>query len=252
MKISKILDGVLEAVFPSNIYCISCGCLIDRDRHYSICDKCMGKIHWITGNSCRRCGKDLGEHFRGSTCYNCMIREHKFVRGISCMTYGLVERQMILDYKYNGKGYMGVKFGDILADKLGSDPLEVDVIVPVPIHKSRERKRGYNQTAIMARRLSQLTHIPVRVNGCTRVRQTTLLRSMNPLEREAAMEGAFAVSQNEKKHILGKKILLVDDIITTGATVDSCAGALLDAGADCVYLLTLASGGNRKPADIDN
>lgn len=242
----------MEALFPSNIYCICCGCLIERNRHYSLCDECLGKIHWITDGACDKCGKDLGKHFLGSTCYNCMLREHKFVRGFSCMTYGLLERQMILDFKYNGKGYMGVKFGDILADKISGEHVEFDVIVPVPVHKDREKKRGYNQTAIMAARLAELIHIPVRINGCTRVKSTKLLRSMDPLQREAAMAGAFAVTESEKKHILGKKILLIDDIITTGATVDACAGALLDAGAECVYLLTLASGGNRKPSDIDN
>ncbi len=203
----------MEALFPSNIYCMCCGCLIERNRHYSLCDECLGKIHWITDGACDKCGKDLGKHFLGSTCYNCMLREHKFVRG---------------------------------------EHVEFDVIVPVPVHKDREKKRGYNQTAIMAARLAELIHIPVRINGCTRVKSTKLLRSMDPLQREAAMAGAFAVTESEKKHILGKKILLIDDIITTGATVDACAGALLDAGAECVYLLTLASGGNRKPSDIDN
>ena len=203
----------MEWVFPSNIYCICCGSMIERDRPYALCDKCMEDIHWIRGRVCEKCGKALPDTFRGRRCYNCMMREHSFRRGISCMTYGLKERQMILDFKYNGKAYMGQKFGDILADRLMADSagvVEYDLIVPVPIHPTRERKRGYNQAELMARRLGRMTGIPVRPKACRRMKQTTLLRSMDPLEREAEMRDAFRVPEGEQPAVAGMRILIVE------------------------------------------
>ena len=241
-----------EVLFPANIYCISCGSMITRDRAYSLCDKCMEDIHWITGRSCSKCGKALNDDYNGSTCYSCMIREHRFVRGISCMTYGLLERQMILDLKYNGKGYLGTVFGEIMADRLAVEGLETDLIIPVPVHKLRKKKRGYNQTQIMAAQLSRISGIPMREHALIRSRNTALLRSMNPMERESAMKGAFLVPDSEVKYIQGKRVLLIDDIITTGATLDACTDALLGRGAECVYVMTLAAGGNRKPSELQD
>lgn len=248
-KLSKIWDLAMESIFPSNIYCICCGSLIDKNRIYSLCDSCSTSIHWINGKACEICGKELPHNYHGARCYNCMVREHAFLRGCSTMTYGLMERQMILDYKYNGKGYMGIYFGDMLTDKLTSLVFPVECVVPVPIHKSRERSRGYNQTAIMAKRLCYNTGLNYRERGLVRIKETTLLRSMSPLERENTMRDAFAVTEYEKQYIDGMSILLVDDIITTGATADACAKTLLEGGAREVYLITLAAGGNKKPTE---
>ena len=256
MKIKKIYDELMEWLFPSNIYCICCGSLIDRDRMYSLCDACMEDIHWINGRSCIKCGKALQDTYRGQLCYNCMMREHDFRRGISCMTYGLKERQMILDFKYNSKGYMGIKFGDMMADRLCAFAedhpaiLETDMIVPVPIHRERERKRGFNQSMIMAGRLGKLTGISVDGSILERAKKTELLRSMDPSARDAVMRDAFRVTERGKNKIKGATILLVDDIITTGATVDACCRALLDAGAASVDVITLACGGNRRPGEL--
>ena len=178
-----------------------------------------------------------------------MVREHAFLKGCSAMTYGLMERQMILDYKYNGKGYMGISFGDMLTDKLMSEMFPVECVVPVPVHKKRKRLRGYNQTAIMAERLCNNTGLNYREHGLVRVKETVLLRSMTPVERECTMKDAFSVTSYEKQYIEDMSILLVDDIITTGATADACARALLEGGAREVYLITLAAGGNKKPTE---
>ena len=256
MNIKKIYEEAMEWIFPSDIYCICCGSLTGRGSLYSLCDLCFKDIHWITGRTCTVCGKALEDQFRGRLCYNCMGREHRFRQGVSCMTYGLKERQMILDFKYNKKGYMGVKFGDILADRLCAcaeqEPhlLEADVILPVPIHKQRMRERGFNQSAVMARRLGQLTGIPVNESVLIRKKNTKLLRSMDPVSRDAAMRGAFEVTSGHKKDIKGMSILLLDDIMTTGATLDACAGVLLEAGAEAVDVITLASGSNRRPGDL--
>ena len=313
LGIRKIIEVVDEAVFPSNIYCICCGALIDGSRPYALCDECIRKFHWNTGRTCGKCGKALPDTYRGSLCYDCMQHNHYFTKGYSCLTYGLHEREVLMDFKYNGKGYIGRKFGDILYDRISCENLKIDVIIPVPISKGRMRKRGYNQSAVMARRLAQRMGVAYDERSLVRVRNTKMLRTLDPAERELALEGAFAVagefvaaggssttvasdsvaevagcgsgsanygssstnhgssssnhgsssaaagnrpayfgnkSEGTRKvsaKLHGKRVLLIDDIMTTGATADACSKVLLEAGADSVLFLSLASGGNWKP-----
>ena len=159
--------------------------------------------------------------------------------------------------------------------------VRIDIIAPVPVSQGRLRKRGYNQSAIMARQLARrwkeyvrenqvrlpaetkkfaggplesatgadkLYPAPVcRTDLLCRTRETQMLRSLNPTERRMVLQNVFAVSEHFRGKLTGRTVLLIDDIYTTGATADACSQALLEGGAAEVYLLTLASGGNRKP-----
>ncbi len=241
----NIKDGIAEAIFPSNIYCICCGSLIDKSRPYALCDLCVKKFHWITERTCDKCGKALPDTYRGRLCYDCMRIDHTFEKGFSCLTYGLHEREVLLDLKYNGKGYLAEKFGDILYDRISCEDIHPDVIIPVPISAGRLKKRGYNQSALMARQLSKRWGVPIDEGILVRRKETILLRSLNPADRRLALDGAFEVTANSR--LAGKEVLLIDDIYTTGATVDICSSVIMDAGAAKVYVLTLASGGNRRP-----
>lgn len=263
----ELLDA---AVFPSNIYCLVCGAMIDESRPYSLCDECVRKLHWINEGVqpdgsmqrvCAKCGKALLPTYQGEYCYDCMIHPHAFTKGYSCLTYGLHERELMMDLKYNGKSYIAAKMGDILFDRMAgpivSGELSVDIVVPVPVSTDRLRKRGYNQAELMARRFvkrwrdAESFAKPPACSGKVlyRCRDTQMLRSLNPAERAMAMEGAFAVRASERQKINGKNVLLIDDIYTTGATADACSKALIQGGAVEVFLLTLSSGGNRKPGE---
>lgn len=246
-KLRNIKNAAAEAVFPSNIYCISCGSMIDGTRPYSLCDKCVRKLHWTGERVCEKCGKALPDAYRGRLCYDCMIYSHSFEKGYSCLTYGLYERELLLELKYNGKGYLADKMGDILYDRISCENVQADVIIPVPVGRKRMKKRGYNQSALMAKRLSERWKVPMEAAALCREKETPLLRSLAPAQREEALDGAFSVTGSGCEKISGKRVLLVDDIYTTGATADACSRALLEAGASAVLLLVLASGGNRKP-----
>lgn len=271
MNISRVFDEISETIFPSNIYCIVCGSLINRSRPYALCDKCMKKMHWITGRACAVCGKALQDTYRGAPgsiggnlCYDCMEREHFFTRGWSCMTYGLHEREVMMDIKYNRKGYIACKMGDVMFDRMESliaaaankGIVPFDVVVPVPVSVKRLIKRGYNQSELMARQFlrrwrdfaSEVPRLESKV--LVRRRETVMLRSLNPAERRLALKGAFGILSNTEDRITGKIVLLIDDIYTTGATADECSQVLLEGGAEAVYLLTLCSGGN-QPADAN-
>ncbi|MBQ9016191.1 MAG: ComF family protein [Firmicutes bacterium] len=254
-RLRTLLAEVDEAVFPSGIYCVCCGALIDRSRAYSLCDTCIDRFHWITGRTCGKCGKAMPDTSTGQFCYDCMQEEHFFKKGFSCLTYGLYERQLMMDLKYAGRGYLARIFGDILFDRMEGKQLSVDLIVPVPVSSGRLRKRGYNQSLIMARQLAARWRKEgecapeLRPGMLRRTRETKMLRSLNPTERRMALKGAFAVGESERSRLANRSVLLVDDIYTTGATADACSQALLEGGAKEVYLLTLASGGNRKPGE---
>lgn len=268
MNWKRILGKIDEAVFPSNIYCLVCGAMIDASRPYSLCDGCVRKFHWISGavredgtvqRVCAKCGKALPSSFRGELCYDCMLHSHHFEKGFSCLTYGLHERELMMDLKYNGKSYIARAMGNILSDRMSGAGLHVDIVLPVPVSRERMRKRGYNQSDLMAKAFMRrqaegdgaFAETPAYSNRILyRCRETQMLRGLDPAERTFAMDGAFAVTSSKKGSIRGKNILLIDDIYTTGATADACAKALKEAGCNAVYVLTLASGGNRKPPGI--
>jgi len=272
MRIGDLLEEMTEAIFPSNIYCIVCGSLIDRSRTYSLCDECVRQMHWITGRTCSVCGKALPDTYPGRdpdgrpVCYDCQIRSHDFTRGWSCLTYGLHEREVMMDIKYNGKGYIARKMGDVMFDRmetlieaaLSESLLPFDVVIPVPVSRKRLARRGYNQSELMARQFvkrwkayaQETAACPqLETHVLVRQKETTMLRSLNPEERRLALHDAFAVNTALRHRITGRNVLLVDDIYTTGATADACSKVLLDAGASAVYLLTLCSGGNRRPKE---
>ncbi|MBQ9061067.1 MAG: ComF family protein [Firmicutes bacterium] len=248
------LAEVDQAIFPSSIYCVCCGALIDRTRSYSLCDSCIDRFHWITGRTCEKCGKAMPETSRGRLCYDCMQLDHFFRKGFSCLTYGLYERQLMMDLKYAGKGYLARIFGNVMYDRVEGEDLDIDLIVPVSVSQGRLRKRGYNQSLIMARQLAdrwkrEREHAPSFCPGMLRrAKETKMLRSLNPTERRMVLQGAFLVNPSMKQRLEGRSVLIVDDIYTTGATADACSLALLEGGASEVYLLTLASGGNRRPS----
>ncbi len=248
--IKKIKDIFLDALFPPGLYCISCGSLITPDRSYSLCDSCIRKLHWITDRTCEKCGKALPETYHGRVCYNCMMHSHDFDRGFSCLTYGMYERELVFGLKYHGKGYLGRIFGDMMYDRIVLENLMTDVIIPVPVHRSREKQRGYNQAAVMAKRLAERSGIPADSMSLVRVRQTQKLRGLDPVERESVLQDAFFVPEHRRDRIKGRNVLLIDDIMTTGATADACSRTLHEAGASKVYFLSLASGGNVRPADL--
>ena len=311
--IRRLIHELDEAIFPSSIYCECCGSLIDRSRTYSLCDDCIKQFHWITGRTCGKCGKAMPDTSKGWFCYDCMQEKHFFRKGFSCLTYGLHERELMMGLKYAGRGYLARIFGDILYDRmeaeirsglfspegecLPGDPRQdraavpIELVISVPVSQGRLRKRGYNQSEVMARRLVQRWQELVREEAAAgtvrirpddadtgsglvrsgeavagsmrmdrlflapvyrsdilyRTRETQMLRSLNPTERRMALQGAFAVRESAQPLLAGTNVLLIDDIYTTGATADACSKALLEGGAKDVYLLTLASGGNRRP-----
>jgi ComF family protein len=146
-------------------------------------------------------------------------------------------RHAIHALKYRRLSALAEPLGDLLADFWIQAPERADAVVPVPLHAARQRERGYNQAALLAHRVGRRAGAPVHPNALRRVRATAVQMSLNASDRKTNVAGAFECADQAMR---GKQVLLIDDVCTTGATLDACAVALRSAGAASVRGLALA------------
>ena len=147
-------------------------------------------------------------------------------------------RKAIHAYKYNRRPELARVLASLVGEYFAAHPLPTDVILAVPLHELRERSRGYNQSLLLAQLLGAQTDLPVWENALTRVRATQSQTKLNAVARKANVQGAFAADER----VAGRHILLIDDVCTTGATMDACSVALKERGAKSVWGLALARG----------
>lgn len=246
---TKLTDNLLDLVFPPGLYCSCCGKITDSSMPYHLCSSCMDQIKWATGRTCSKCGKPLSDTDPADTCYSCREHEHLYDRGYTCAEYGSCERALIFNLKYNGRTDIAPILGEAIFDMLeargvitaGAGGIRYDIILPVPMSRAKQLARGYNQAELIARELSLRCGIPYSTRIIERTRSTRALRGLSPDERRLEMTGAFAPCRDESL-IRGRSFLILDDIYTTGATIDACAGVLKDRGAGVVDFVSFASG----------
>lgn len=243
----SILNEALELVYPSNIYCIACGNLIDKTRKYSLCDNCIREINWATDRICEKCGRPLNDNNKENLCANCLDIKHSFTQGYVCAEYDDSLKDIILNYKYRDQPYIASAVAEIMRDRLGYnqrkgehegelEEVTFDMITSVPLHRKRRAERGYNQAELIAKKLAKLTDIPYRAL-LERTRYTASMKSLGLSERRLNLEGAFRAKAD-----VPRTVLLIDDVLTTGSTADACAEALLLRGASRVDLMVFAAG----------
>lgn len=203
-----------------------------------ICPKCAMRCKFLTPPYCMKCGKKLSDE--AELCGDCRKKSHIFSRGRALYEYESVAFS-IYRMKYGGRQEYAEYFGEELAYYLESFIRDVnpDALIPVPLHRKRERRRGYNQAALLARAMGQRLRVPVLDNYLVRVKNTTPLKWLNPKERENNLKKAFNIVQNDVKL---KRVVLVDDIYTTGSTMDEAAGTLAAHGVEEIYFVALACG----------
>ena len=228
-------DKFLSLVYP--LRCPVCDRPV-RPFGREICLPCLMKLKGLKEPFCEKCGKKISGP--GYICADCGRVSHVFNRCRSAFEYDAV-RSAIYRFKYLGRREYARVFAGmtakILADYLAG--IKPDAIVAVPLSREKERLRGYNQAEVYAAELSKLMDIPLLDDALIRVRNTSPMKLLAPSERLKNLKNAFTSGQNVVK---SKSILLVDDIYTTGATMDACARVLFDAGACSVYCVALASG----------
>ena len=147
---------------------------------------------------------------------------------------------IIHHFKYNHRTYLAKKIATFMAEKMKSltNVVDIDLLIPVPLHKKRLKNRGYNQSHLLCQSISSYTSIPLDVSSLIRIKNTKSQTKLNMEQRMENVAGAFQVTNRTK--IVGKKILLVDDVITTGSTINACAEQLAVNGAQKIYALSAA------------
>lgn len=233
-------DSVLGLVFPQHIICPFCGKKANEVKEKGLCWNCVFRILTIanTEEVCPRCGFFTA----GEACPNCRYWGDSELKVGSVVPYDGIFREMIHELKYNKKKENALPIGYLMACRAKEMGMEgaIDAIVPVPLYIGRETERGYNQSLLLAKVIADELHKPIWKEALERSHfhhtQTVLGRK----ERMENLAGAFEFAGKEKKEY--ESVLLVDDIITTGATLLSCANTLEKAGVQKVYGIAWAAG----------
>ncbi|HWA29670.1 MAG TPA: ComF family protein [Rhizomicrobium sp.] len=230
--------AALDLVFPP--LCMMCRAQVREPG--SLCPDCWRKIGFIEGPACISCGLpfelDAGVDTR---CAACLAHPPAFDRAASVMRYDEFSRAPILALKHADRHDVVPAFARWL-ERAGRELIaEADLIVPVPLHRGRLWTRRFNQSALLARALAKRTNKPYAPLVLKRTRPTPSQGDMRSAKaRRKNVRGAFKVDSTRAEMVKGRSILLMDDVLTTGATVDACARALKRAGAAKVAVLTLA------------
>ena len=226
---------VLDYLYPPR--CPVC----DGISAEGICPVCRKKVIYIREDYCLKCGKPLTDS-RREYCDDCTKHRHEFVQGRSLFSYQGAIRDSLYRLKYSNKREYAAVYGRELAEHLKSWILHrrITKIVPIPLHRSRQRQRGYNQAALLARVVGGNLGIPVDERLLYRCEKTKPQKTLSGQERRKNLEGAFRV---KKELCPDECILLVDDIYTTGSTADAAAKCIRKAGKCRVYVLSVAIGG---------
>lgn len=216
--------------------CCFCGKISDKE----ICEQCSKKITYITEPVCKCCGKPIRDANK-ELCYDCACNEHFFEQGKSVWVHEGPVRWSLYQFKYHNRRIYGITYTKELFRIYRGKIMDwnIGVIIPVPLHRKRKRQRGYNQAEIIAKQLGKLMGIPVDVKMVKRKRYTRPQKSLNSKERKQNLKHAFEIKSGIK---IPRNVLIIDDIYTTGNTIDAIAKILKEKGAQKVFFLTISIG----------
>ena len=230
----------LHTVLP--VACDACRTALTDDPVPFFCRTCWETIRPHTGPSCPRCGLPFASdvaltYSPDHCCLSCRQRPPAFTRAWACYVYEPPLRNAIHLLKYRGKVVLAGALGALLRQARPLLP-EADILMPVPLHPSRLREREYNQSLLLADELNRDLHLPLVYDNLVRLRATQPQTELSRSERLKNLRRCFALRRPTE--VAGKRVLLVDDVMTTGTTVNECAKVLRKAGADEVFVVTLA------------
>jgi len=235
LSMKRIVSSFLNWLYPDR--CVFCQEIV-KDCHEEYCESCISDVRIIDKSFCEKCGK----LHKGDTglCYDCRKHRHYFTQGRAMFVYDEPVKSSLFGLKFFKHTWIGRKYGLLLGRFFVEQDLwEVDMIVPVPLHYGRRIERGYNQARIIADYMSPIIDVPVSHKLLSRVKATKPQKDLSDHKRHRNLINAFKVKGDDAR---GKRVLLIDDIYTTGATIDGCAKVLKESGAVKVYFLTVAIG----------
>ena len=237
----KVARGIVDLALPPR--CPACGAIVAEDHRF--CTDCWASMDFLAGPCCAQCGApfpfDQGE---GALCGGCLADPPAFDRARAAIAYGDVARGVAMKLKYGRKtGLARLIAGQLLRhlpDGAEANGRADMLLAPVPLHRWRIWSRGYNQSALIADALGRASGIARDHQLLLRIKATPPLRGMGPAARAKVVRGAFALSPGARDRIAGRTVLLIDDVLTSGATANACAKMLKRGGAREVHLLCWA------------
>lgn len=233
------METVIDRLFPPR--CVICDRAL-KQSETGVCHKCQPLLHKIESPYCMKCGKPLGDESE-ILCNDCSIRSHSYERGRSVFLYDSAMKTSLYRFKYHGRKEYAVFYATQMAHHLYRflNDIPNSVLIPIPIHEKRYEKRGYNQAALIGAELSKITGIPMREDILFRVEDTRKQKELGVRERENNLKKAFKTYTNDVEL---NTAILIDDIYTTGATIDAAARCLKASNVANVYFVTLSIGRN--------
>lgn len=225
-------------IFPRR--CPICHEVVE-DMGQLACDICRTRLSFVREPSCRKCGKPLileEEEY----CRDCIRKKHGYRQAKAPFVYGRVMQRSIAEFKYHGRREYAAFYAEEILRKCAGEMMlwNAEALIPIPLHSSRKRKRGFNQAELLAKELSRRAGIPVDSRLLFRVKKTRAQKDLNDQERLENLKNAFSVRKRKNPY---KNVILVDDIYTTGSTVDAAAEELKKQGVQNVYVLCICVGG---------
>lgn len=227
--------AILDFLYPPR--CPFCdAAVLPKDL---ICPSCAKKVSPVSGPVCFQCGKPLTNE-RQEFCADCAKKKRRFTQSRALWIYEKEVKESVYRFKYGDRQEYARAYAAELAARSGNwiKGRRIQAIVPVPLHRNRKRKRGYNQAEVLAKELSVLLDIPARPDLLRRVKDTKPQKTLSDAQRKENLKHAFQAKPFEAP----ERILLTDDIYTTGCTLDAAADALLRAGAKKIYACCVSIG----------
>ncbi len=230
---------LIKLLYPPR--CVSCDQVLDASRYkVGFCRECGRKVRFALEPVCKVCGKVLSDS-NLELCHDCRKKKHVFLQSKGVYVYEGGIKGAMYRFKYNNRRCYKYTFAKDTRRLLGDwiKSLNVDGIVPVPMYNKKKRKRGYNQAEVFARQLSKELSVPIYAEIVIRNRKTKPMKGLSDTERQKNLKNAFNFCE---KGLQLKRVLIIDDIYTTGATLDAVAKVLLEGGIKEVYGLCLCVG----------
>lgn len=225
MNIQKIIDYI----FPDSFSCLLCGQDIFDETEF-VCVDCFHKLPLLNGKLCVRCSHPV---VTGDYCENCKGKDFVFSKVIAPFIYTDYIKHCIHELKFNDKKYFAKFLGYYLAKTFNLNKLPCDIVIPVPLSKQRLQTRKYNQAELIARTFCETTNLPLATNVLVKIKDVSPQAKLSFKDRSNNIKGAYKVI--DPSQIIGKNVLVIDDVYTTGCTMNECSKMLKKAGAKQVF-----------------
>jgi len=236
-----------DAIYPDNLRCIVCEEEIPTGSKYCMCEECLKTFPFNNGRICVKCGSPLDNE--ACYCLECQNHTKGFDFARSSLKYQGDAQRLILNFKFRNNRWIAKYFAEMMYDTYMQNDLDAQVIIPVPISYKREKERGFNQSYLLAKSLALKLNLPVNKDAIIKVKDNKQQAKLSLRERRNNVIGAYEIV--DRAAVKGKKVLVVDYILTTGSTLSEVSRRLKIAGAVAVYGLVIASPVYKVPTEND-